>query len=97
MLGFLQFFVARRRFREIFCMPRSAFREAKNWPEYPLSNWAATERGTRFARMRIAMGFGVGAYGRTSLCPAAPDNEKKYTHVQYTVNPAGTKFVPSLW
>lgn len=41
-------------------MPRSAIGDAKTWPEYPLSDWAATERGTRLTRMRIAMGFGVG-------------------------------------
>jgi hypothetical protein len=41
-------------------MPRSAFGEAKTWPEYPVFDWAATERGTRLTRMRIAMGFGVG-------------------------------------
>jgi hypothetical protein len=41
-------------------MPRSAFGEAKTWPEYPLSDWAATERGTRLTRMRMAMGFGAG-------------------------------------
>jgi hypothetical protein len=96
MLGFLQFFVARRRFRELFCMPRSAFGEAKIWPEYPLSDWAATERGTRLTRMRMAMGFGVWlTVERVFAC--SPDNEQTYTRVQYTVNPAGTKVVPSLW
>jgi hypothetical protein len=41
-------------------MPRSAFGDAKTWPEYPVSDWAATERGTRLTRMRMAMGFEVG-------------------------------------
>ena len=41
-------------------MPRNAFGEAKIWPEYPLSDWAATERGTRLTTTRMAMGFGVG-------------------------------------
>ena len=44
----------------------------------------------------MAMGFGVWlTVKRVFAC--SPDNEKKYTHVQYTVNPAGTKVVPSLW
>ena len=95
-LGLLQFFVAGWRFREVFCMPRSAFGEAKIWPEYPLSDWAATERGTRLTRMRMAMGFGVWlTVERVFAC--SPDNEKKYTCVQYPVNPAGTKGAPSLW
>ena len=77
-------------------MPRSAFGEAKTWPEYPLSDWAATERGTRLTRMRMAMGFGVGLTVERVFRPAAPDNEKKYTNVQYIVNPAGTKVAPPV-
>lgn len=78
-------------------MPRTAFWKAKTWPEYPLSNWAATERGTRLARIRMATGFGVGAYGRTSLCPAARDNEKNIRTYSTPSTPPWTKVVPSLW
>ena len=77
-------------------MPRSAFGEAKIWPEYPLSDWAATERGTRLTRMRMAMGFGVWLTVERVFA-YSPDNEKKYTRVQYTVSPAGTKVVPPVW
>ena len=96
LLVFIRLFVVTRRFSGFFCMPTTAFGEAKIWPEYPLSDWAATERGTRLTRMRMAMGFGVWlTVERVFAC--SPDNEQTYTRVQYTVNPAGTKVVPSLW
>ena len=59
LLVFIRLFVVTRRFSGLFCMPTTAFGEAKIWPAYPLSDWAATERGTRLTRMRMVMGFGV--------------------------------------
>jgi hypothetical protein len=78
-------------------MPRSAFGEAKIWPEYPLSDWAATERGTRLTRMRMAMGFGVGlTVERVFVRPrqTTSNNIRPYSTAS---TPAGTKIVPPIW
>jgi hypothetical protein len=78
-------------------MPTTAFGEAKIWPEYPLSDWAATERGTRLTRMRMAMGFGVGlTVERVFVRPrqTTSNNIRPYSTAS---TPAGTKVVPLVW
>jgi hypothetical protein len=78
-------------------MPRNAFGEAKIWPEYPLSDWAATERGARLTRMRMAMGFGVGLTVERVFVRPRQTTRKSIRTFSKLSTPRGTRVVPSLW
>lgn len=78
-------------------MPRSAFGEAEIWPEYPLSDWAATERCTRLTRMRMAMGFGVGLTVERVFVRPRQTTRKHIRTYSTPSTPPRTKVVPPVW